>query len=91
MEACRAAYSLISSAAISLTAFLARALRLFQSAPPILSSVGASPAHIAGDQVELVHRDEQPVAGMAALGRGAYSITRYSRVAPPPVRWIIST
>ena len=39
----RAAYSLISSAAISRTALRARPLRFAQSPPPILSSVGFSP------------------------------------------------
>ena len=41
--ACRAAYSLISSAAICLTALRARPLRLAQSAPPSRSSEGCSP------------------------------------------------
>ncbi len=43
LEACRAAYSWMSCAAISRTAFFARALLFCQSAPPILCSVGASP------------------------------------------------
>ena len=42
-DACRAAYSLISSAAICRTALRARFLRFAQSAPPRRSSVGASP------------------------------------------------
>lgn len=41
--AMRALYSLIRSAAISLTAFLARALVFVQSAPPRRCRVGASP------------------------------------------------
>ena len=43
LDAMRAEYSRISSLAISLTAFLALRLVLFQSAPPILDSDGASP------------------------------------------------
>ena len=42
-EACRAAYSWISCAAISRTALRARALLFCQSEPPILCSVGDSP------------------------------------------------
>ncbi len=41
--ACRAAYSLISSAAISRTALRARLLRLVQSPPPSRSRLGCSP------------------------------------------------
>ena len=43
LVACRAAYSLISSAAICRTALRARPLRLFQSEPPSRSSDGCSP------------------------------------------------
>jgi len=48
------------------------------------------PAHVAGDLIEGVHGDEQPVPRLTPLG-GAYSMTRYSRVAPATVRVTIST
>ena len=66
--ACRAAYSLISSAAIWRTALRARPLRLAQSAPPSRSSAGLLAADVAGDLVERVGRDVEPVRRAAALG-----------------------
>ena len=66
--ACRAAYSLISSAAISRTALRARPLRLAQSAPPSRSRRGLLAADVAGHLVERVGRDVEPVRRAAALG-----------------------
>ena len=71
--ACRAAYSLISSAAICRTALRARPLRLAQSPPPRRSSAGRLAADVAGDLVELVGRHEEPVA---AAGRAWRRRTR---------------
>ena len=45
---------------------------------------------VARHLVQLVGGDEEAVAGVTTLGR-AYSMTRYSRVAPCTVRCIIST
>ena len=70
LVACRAAYSLISSAAICRTALRARPLRLAQSEPPSRSSVGLLAADVAGHLVELVGRDEQPVGGWPRLRGG---------------------
>ena len=59
----------MSWAAISRTALRARALDFCQSEPPILCRVGLLAADVAGELVELVGGDEQPVAGLAALAR----------------------
>ena len=66
--ACRAAYSLISSAAICRTALRARPLRLapVAAAEPVQRRLLA--ADVAGDLVELVGRHVEPVGRAAALG-----------------------
>jgi hypothetical protein len=53
----------MSSAAICLTALRARPLRLAQSAPAEPVEARLLAPDVAGDQVELVGRDEEPVAG----------------------------
>ena len=78
----RAAYSLISSAAISRTALRARPLRLDQSRAAHLVQGRVLAADVAGDLVEL-----SPSARTAGRPAGrawtaAYSITRYSRTEP---------
>ena len=73
----------MSSTAISRTALRARPLALAQSPPPIWCSVRRLAADVAGDLVELVGGHEEPVARAGRACSGAYSITRYSRVAPP--------
>ena len=65
--AIRAEYSRMSSAAISLTAFLARPLVFAQSPPPILDRRRRLAAHVLGDLVQLVAGHEEPVARLAAL------------------------
>ena len=60
----------MSPAAISLTAFLARPLRLAQSPPPSLSSDGRLAADVPGDELELVGGHEQAVARLAPLAGG---------------------
>ena len=57
----------MSSPAIWRTALRARPLRAPQSEPPSLSRRRLLAADVAADLVELVHRHEQPVAGLAAL------------------------
>ena len=88
--AIRAEYSLIRSAAISLTAFLARCLVFAQSAPPSRCSVGASPPTylVTWSSWSVGTNSRSP--GWPRLA-GAYSSTRYSRVAPWTVRCTIST
>ena len=61
---------MIRSAAISLTAFLARCLVFVQSAPPSRCRVGRLAADVLGDLLQLVGGDVEPVAGLAALGGG---------------------
>ena len=68
LVACRAAYSLISSAAIWRTALRARFLRLVQSPPPSRSRRRLLAADVAGDLVERVGRHVEPVGRAAALG-----------------------
>ena len=89
-EAIRAEYSRISSEAICRTALRARPLALAQSAPPSRCRVGASPPEY------LVTSSSWSVGTYSRSGGwprlpGAYSITRYSRVAPAAVREVIST
>ena len=89
-DAIRAEYSRISSAAISLTALRARPLVLAQSAPPSRCRAGASPP------TYLVTSSSWSVGRYSRSGGcprlpGAYSMTRYSRVAPCTVRLVIST
>ena len=84
-----AAYSCTSFAAICRTALRARPLVFAQSAPPSLFSVGTSPP---------TYRDSRSSASVGTKSRspgwprllGAYSTTRYSRVAPPAVRCTMS-
>ena len=88
-EAIRAEYSRISSAAISRTALRARPLVLAQSAPPSRCRLGASPPEY------LVTSSSWSVGRYSRSGGwprllGAYSMTRYSRVAPDTVRLVIS-
>ena len=90
--ACRLAYSDTSSPAISRTARRALVLVLVQSLPPSRLSAGASPADVARQLIQRVHRHDTacPAACRPAL-LDAYSSTRYSRRAPPTVRSTIST
>ena len=69
LVACRAAYSLISSAAICLTALRAGPCAWPSRAPPSWSQRGLLAADVAGDLVERVGRHEEPVRRAAALGR----------------------
>ena len=61
LVAMRAEYSRISSAAICLTALRALPLVFFQSAPPSFDSAGRLAADVAGQLVEGVGGDEEPV------------------------------
>ncbi len=78
LDAMRAEYSRISSLAISLTAFLALRLVLFQSAPPILDNDGASPPTYVLTWSSCSVGTNNRSRGPLRLD-GAYSSTRYSR------------
>ena len=84
-EAIRAEYSRISSPAISLTALRALDLVFAQSAPPILHSAGVSPPtyRVTWSSWSVGTKSRSP--GAPRLD-GAYSSTRYSRMASPPRR-----
>ena len=84
----------MSSAAISLTAFLARPLVLAQSPPPIFDRRRRLAADVLGHLVELVGRHEQAVARLAPLGARVLDdeVLAVVAVGPEPmVRCTIST